>query len=354
MSNILVKNGRIWDGEQFYFSDVYIEKGKIAAIAKEINTNADFVYDAEGQIVSAGFIDSHIHMRKMSADSLGVGDWACFPFGVTAAVDALTEQDCAVAFASNLTKSVGFIRTFISENRLRADKLERLMGAWGEKAIGIKVCFDGRDTDARDVTPVCEAVDLADRKGLKVMVHCNHSPTPMSEIVKALRKGDILTHVYHGGVNNAAEDGFECLRYARQKGVVLDAAIAGHMHTDFGLYRKAIEKGCTPDLISTDLTLYSAFKRGGRYGLTACMNIAKACGQDEESIFRCVTSAPAKAFGKTDEWGGMKEGRTADLAVVAYEKDLYDLTDFSGNRVAWDKGYRCKLTIVGGEVVFRD
>ena len=63
MSNILIKNGKIWDGDRFYFSDLLIENGKIATIAKMINVNAEFIYDAKGQIVSVGFIDSHLHLR---------------------------------------------------------------------------------------------------------------------------------------------------------------------------------------------------------------------------------------------------------------------------------------------------
>lgn len=353
MSNILIKNGKIWDGERFCFSDLLIENGKISKIAKMINANAEFVYDAKEQIVSAGLIDSHLHLRKMSADGLGVGEWACFPFGVTAAVDAWIEQDNVTVATARMIKTIGFIGTWISGNHLHTDKVEPLRKVWKEKAVGIKVCFDGKDTDARDITPIREAVEVANQHGLKVMVHCNHSPVPMVEIVKTLRKGDVLTHAYHGGQNAAAEDDFQCLQYAREKGVVLDAGFAGHIHTDFGVYRKAVEKGYAPDLISTDLTLYSTFKRGGRYGLTACMNIAKVCGQDEESIFRSVTSTPACVFGKAEEWGYLKEGRSADIAVLAYEDDPYDLTDFSGNRVAWDKGYKCKLTIVNGEVVYR-
>ena len=353
MSNILIKNGKIWDGERFYFSDLRLENGVVAEISNQINKNADFVYGADGQIVSAGLIDSHIHLRKMSADSLGVGEWACFPFGVTAAVDAWIEQDTAQETSANMLKTAGFIGTWISDNHLHTERVEPLQKIWKEKAIGVKVCFDGRDTDARDITPVREAVAFAEERGLKVMVHCNHTPVPMWEIVKTLRKGDVLTHAYHGGQNNAREDGFQCLQYAREKGVVIDAGFAGHIHTDFGIYREALQQGCAPDIISTDLTLYSAFKRGGRYGLTACMNIAKECGQDEESIFRCVTSTPAKVFGKANEWGYLQAGRVADIAVLAWADDRYDLTDFSGNRVAWEKGYQCKLTIVNGEVVYR-
>lgn len=354
MHNILIKNGKIWDGERFLFGDVYVENGKIKEISKKVNSLADFVYDATGKIVSAGLIDSHVHLRKMSADLLGVGEWACFPFGVTAAVDAWIEQNTVVEESANMLKTVGFIGTWISDNHLHTEKVQQLKDIWKEKAIGVKICFDGRDTDARDITPVCEAVAFAEQHGLKVMLHCNHAPIPMMEIVKTLRKGDILTHAYHGAQNNAKEDGFQCLQFAKEKGVVIDAGFAGHVHTDFGVYREAIKQGGIPDIVSTDLTLYSAFKRGGRYGLTTCMNIAKECGQDEESIFRSVTSTPAKAFGKIDEWGYLKEGRVADIAVLAYEDDLYDLTDHNGNRIHWDNGYRCKLTIANGEVVYRE
>ena len=36
----------------------------------------------------------------------------------------------------------------------------------------------------------------------------------------------------------------------------------------------------------------------------------------EEDILRAVTSAPAKALGKEDEWGYLEVGRTADIACL--------------------------------------
>ena len=38
------------------------------------------------------------------------------------------------------------------------------------------------------------------------------------------------------------------------------------------------------DTISTDITKFSAYKRGGRYGLPMCMGIAKVSGMSEEDI----------------------------------------------------------------------
>ena len=107
------------------------------------------------------------------------------------------------------------------------------------------------------------------------------------------------------------------------------------------------------DTISTDITKFSAYKRGGRYGMTMCMSIAKTLGMDEESVFRAVTSAPAKVLKKEDEWGYLKEGRQADVAVFDYTSEGFNLTDKAGNHIESESGYRCVLTLVNGEVVYR-
>lgn len=94
-------------------------------------------------------------------------------------------------------------------------------------------------------------------------------------------------------------------------------------------------------------------KRGGRYGMTMCMNIAKTVGMSEEDIFRAITSTPAKVLVKETELGYLKEGRCADISVFDYTDEGFDLTDSAGNQIKSDMGYRCVLTIVDGQVVFR-
>ncbi|MBO5913496.1 MAG: amidohydrolase family protein [Clostridia bacterium] len=115
----------------------------------------------------------------------------------------------------------------------------------------------------------------------------------------------------------------------------------------------AIKKHIVPDIISTDITKNSGYKRGGRYGLTMCISVAKQLGMTEEDIFRAVTSVPAKALDKSEEWGCLKEGRTADIAVFDYTEEAFDLIDNSGTNIRGDKGYKCVLTISDGEVVYR-
>ena len=192
---------------------------------------------------------------------------------------------------------------------------------------------------------------MAREKGLKVMVHCSHSPVPMREIVCALSKGDILTHIYHGGAHSALEEDFACFHEAKKRGVIMDSGFAGYVHTDFKVLQEAFANGYYPDTISSDITCCSAYKRGGKYGLTLCMSLAKNLGMSEEKLFSAVTAAPAAALQK--EWGILKVGGPADLAVLEWAEEPYDLTDGQGNQVQNSMGYRCDLTISDGFVLYR-
>jgi len=76
-------------------------------------------------------------------------------------------------------------------------------------------------------------------------------------------------------------------------------------------------------------------------------------GMSEADIFRAVTSTPAKALGKSEEWGYLQVGRIADIAVLDYTDESFDLTDKEGNHIESQKGYRCVLTVSDGQVVYK-
>ena len=42
MSKILIKNGKVWDGEKFFFSDVLTDNEKISKIADKIDEKTCF------------------------------------------------------------------------------------------------------------------------------------------------------------------------------------------------------------------------------------------------------------------------------------------------------------------------
>ena len=355
MAKILIKNGRVWDGERFLFADVLTDGDKISKIEPSISEKADFVYDASGKTVSAWLIDTHMHIRGISCEQFGAqAETSCFPFGVTAAADADARQGDKTLLASFMLKNAVFVGTNIKNNRADLSVAEAKLADYGDKAVGLKVYFDNTMSELSDTTPLYEICELARKKGLRVMVHCSHSPVKMSEFLGALCNGDILTHSFHGGENTAAEDGFESIRCAQSRGVIIDIGFAGNVHIDFALLKKAIDSGIVPDTIGTDLTKNSVYTRGGRYGMTLCMSIVRTLGMSEENIFKAVTSNAAKAFGKENEWGYLKVGRNADITVLDYTNEPFDLTDKAGNRLHSKTGYRCVLTVADGQVVFRD
>lgn len=356
MKNLLIKNGKVWNGEKFLKADVFAEDGKIAEIAESIIKNADYVYDANGKIVSAGLVDAHVHMQGISSKEFGINaDISCIPFGVTSAADASAGVNGSKELLNNiLVKNKVFVCANFENNKVKFKYTEKMLEIYGDKVVGIKIYFDKCISDVSDISPLKEVVDFADKKNLIVMVHSSNSPVPMRELLNTLRSGDILTHSYHGGINNASEDNFECIKKAKTRGIKIDAGFAGNVHTDFKVFRDAVSLGAKPDIISTDITNASAYKRGGRYGMTMCMSIAKTLGMDEKEIFTAVTSAPAKALGKENEWGYLKKGRCADIAVFDYTDEGFDLTDKADNRIVSKKGYRCALTVANGQIVYKD
>ena len=87
--------------------------------------------------------------------------------------------------------------------------------------------------------------------------------------------------------------------------------------------------------------------------MTMCMSIAKMLGMSEVEILRAVTSNPAKALDKENEWGHLSVVRCADIAIFDYTNEGFNLTDKSGNHIESETGYRCVLTVADGEVVYR-
>lgn len=355
MSSLLIKNGRLWDGNRFFYADLYVCDGIIAKIANNIDITADYTYDATGKIVSAGLVDCHIHMKGPEPDKYGINaEMSCIPFGVTSAADAGGAHGNKELSDACLVKTVTFARVGIVNNEPDYQITEKKLQLYEDQIIGLKVYFDSKTTDVRSITPLAEICSYAQNRNLRVMVHCSNSPAPMSEILEILRPGDILTHAFHGGMHTARDDNYLSMQKAKQRGIIIDAGFAGHIHTDFSVFRAAIAQGVLPDTISTDITRSSAYTRGGRFGMTLCMSMARTAGMKEADIFRAVTSTPAKALGKEDQWGCLKEGGSADIAVLEYGHEPFNLTDKAGNKLNDTKGYRCKMTVANGIVVWRD
>jgi len=354
--DIIIKNGRIWDGNRFLTDvhDVAVRKGIIEKIGSVSEQSAEYVFDAKGAVITPGLVDIHTHMRGFSCDAFGFpSELACFPFGVTTAADAGTEKMNDKSMLENLLLNCFmFVLAPIRHNDADLEKTDELMKRYGERVVGLKVFFDTASPEVKDIAPLKKICDYAHARGLKVMVHSSGSPVPMRELFDALEQGDICTHIFHGGVNSIADD-FSVFEKAFNKGIILDAGMAGGVHTDFMIARQAIEQGLLPHTISTDITRASAFVRGGIYGMTLAMSMMREFGMSEEKIYRAITDSAAKALGQEHCCGRLEVGRTADIAVIHYTKNSFDISDKRGNNVKSEWGYQCLLTVRQGQVVYR-
>ena len=355
MAKILIKNGRIWDGNNFFFSDVLTDGKYISKVEPQILDSATYVFDASGKIVAPGLVDAHVHLRGISSEKYGIqAEIACFPFGATAAVDGGAMHGDRALLDSFMLKNLVFVAVDIKDNHADFTKAEKKLADYGDKAVGLKIYFDKDVPELRDITPLKETCCYARSRGLKVMVHATGQPVEMAELLAELAPGDILTHAFHGGTYTAADDDFKSMKEAQKRGVIIDAGFAGHIHTNFAVFRQALDCGVIPDVISTDITKSSAYTRGGRFGLTMCMSMARTAGMAETDIFRAVTSKPAEVMGKADQWGYLRAGAVADIAVLELAEDGFDLTDRVGNRLSDTHGYRCVLTVADGQIVYKD
>lgn len=353
MPTILIQNGRIFDGLNFLAGDILIRDGKIEIIGHCPEANASFTYDAAGKTVLPGLVDLHTHLRGPSPDWLGVPAQAgCFPFGVTAAADCSALEDHREAVALMGIDAVVFPIAGTKNDTAGLIGTKAHMVHYGPFVGGIKVFFDQKDDPTlRSTKPLAEICEFAHSQNLPVMVHSNGTPIPMTHILSTLGAGDILSHPYHGGENSLRDTGFDCVLEAKARGVIIDSSFAGSYHVDFSIFRDAVAVGAAPDTVSTDLTVSNLFVRGGHYGLTMAMSMAREAGMTEDAVFKAVTTTPACALKKP--WGQLKEGGPADLCVLGWEENPWSLADRSGNCLESTLGYRCHLTVKNGVVVHR-
>ena len=272
--NFIVKNARIWDGEKYTHGSLSVSAGKIVGIGDEVELEAAEIFDAEGRLLTPGLIDIHTHIRNISNNTFGFdAALGTVPFGVTAVVDGGACKGDVNYLNTLPVDSAVFVAVDVKDDEPRLDKVEEAVARYGDRFAGLKLYLDTSSPNVKTIGSLKKACAYAESKGYRVMVHTTGSPASMLEVVQTLKKGDIWTHAYHGGENTSDVDGFKAIFAAKEKGVIVDAGMAGNVHTDFAVLKKAIEAGALPDTISTDFTRLSIYVRGGIYSLNMCMGI---------------------------------------------------------------------------------
>lgn len=353
MQKILLKAGKIFNGEDFIKADLLIENGVISAIG-DIDEKEAIEIDCTDSIITSGLVDIHTHFSEMGNKQFGYpAEMSTIPFGVTYAVDGGALHSNLAVLDNLLVETKVFVPIFVQDGDINYTALEQVLKSYGDRAIGIKIYFDATLNNGTTECVFEKACEYARKNGLKVMVHCSYSPVPMEKIVETLSTGDIVTHAYHGENSAIYENDYIAYKKAKEKGVIIDVGMAGSCHTDFEVLKNAIKFGYIPDVISTDITKFSAYVRGGIYGLPMCMSIARILGMAEEDVFKAVTINAAKAVNCEDNWFRIKVNDIATLSVIKWCENKIDIIDKAQNKVESTHGYACKLTIKNGQIIYR-
>jgi dihydroorotase len=222
MYDLIIKNGTVIDPAQNLHAprDVAVQTGKIAALLEPgTPAPAAEIVNAAGLLVTPGLIDTHVHIFS-SFSHYGVDvDPSCLAKGVTTVLDAGSAGAQTFPAFKRYVIDVSDTRVFAL---LNISTIGMVMGAETDPAIGeleelayckVQAALDcieaNRDSilgikirlsrnlaaEGRNEPQALRlALEAAEAARLPLMVHFSNSAVPLSQLLGALRPGDLLSH----------------------------------------------------------------------------------------------------------------------------------------------------------------
>lgn len=381
--SIVIKGGLVIDPKNGIneVMDIAIQDGKIASVAKNINTTgAAQVINAKGLIVAPGLIDIHGHVFAGTQPDryLSDGNGALMPDGYTFRVGVTTIVDCGGAGWKNFSV---FKKNVIDVSQTRVLSFLNIVG---EGMRGGAYEQDARDMDPKmaahvakqnkkdivgfkvahfenaEWTPVDNAVTAGKLAGdIPVIVDFggddSHAPLSIEELFfKHLRPGDIYTHTFTELQRRDPIVDFKTrqlkpfIKNAQARGIVFDVGFGGASFA-FDQALPAIKAGFYPNTISTDL--HTGSMNNAMKDMLNVMSIFMTMGMDVPAIIKASTWAPAQSI-KREELGNLSVGSVADVAILGIREGNFGFFDRIGHKETGTKKFECQATIRNGKMVY--
>ena len=346
--DLLIKGGTVVDPHQNLrgIFDVAVKAGRIVKVSPDIpESQASQVFFAKDRIVTPGLIDLHVHCF----DGIGAGmnaDHYCLRRGVTTVVDAgsagypMIGGFLKYVVNTSVTRifplvDIGALGTVIGIRQHPMENLEWVNAQLTSKAavmnkpvvVGIKVRLQKSIEGSRDLECLTRALEAAKLSNLPLMVHIDDPASPLPDIVKMLRKGDVFTHFLNNHEHSILDANQKILPEvleARDRGVIFDVA-EGSSHMSFDVAEKCLAQNFFPDTISTDL--YNGNVFGPTYDLPTLASKFLALGMSLDKVIELVTIKPANVFDYGTQLGTLKPGSEADISIFEIQEGRYEYTD---------------------------
>ena len=178
---LLIKGGRVIDPSQpiDQISDLLIEDGRVKSIGESLRDDGASVIDANGLVVSPGFIDLHVHLREPGEEykeTIASGAAAAAAGGFTSIcampnTKPVNDNASVTRFIIDKAREANLARVYPVGAITRESKGEELAEMAEMKAAGaVAVSDDGRPVMNSQV--MRHAMEYARDHGLIVVDHC--------------------------------------------------------------------------------------------------------------------------------------------------------------------------------------
>lgn len=373
--DLVIKGGDVLDPSQSLRGkrDVGIRFGKIAAVEADIPAErATRLLDAAGTLVTPGLIDLHAHVCPygsaigIPADELvahqgttcvSVGDAGANNFAAFRRHIAAQSSIRLYAFVhiDNAGLAPPFLLPELANiDFTQVDACARTVAENADIVLGVKVRLSENVVARHGAEPLRRAIMACERAGTgaRVMCHIGGVETVklMTGILDLLRPDDVLTQAYsgEGRFANIVQDGklLPAALAAKARGVVFDAGHGGGSF-DYTVCEAAIQQGCPPDTISSDIHVVSGTSPGMPY-LTWVMSKFLALGFTLEQVIAMATAAPAGVINRADKLGTLQVGAPGDVSVLKLVERPVSFVDTRRNTRAGQAFLRPVQTIAAG------
>lgn len=383
---IFIKNGLIYTmkDEVIENGSILVKDGKIVDIGKDIIAPLDAkVIDAEGRLVTPGFVEAHCHLGLWE-DAIGFegsdGNEVTDPITPhLRAIDGINPMDRTfeeareggVTTAITGPGSANVIGGSFAAIKTYGHRVDDMIV---KEPVAMKIAFGEnpkRVYHAQKKTPVTRMATAAllretlyKAKNYLEKIEREEDPSKrpdfdikLEALLPVLRREiPIKAHAHR------ADDIFTALRIAKEFDIdiTLDHCTEGHLIVDdlakegkgaivgptlgdrskFELKNmtfdtpKILNEGGVKIAITTDAPVVPL-----QY-LSLCAGLAHKAGLDEMEAFKAITINPAEIIGLDDRVGSLEVGKDADIVI------------FDGNPIK-DVDYHTFMTIIDGKVVYR-
>src|SRR6266849_3460869 len=322
--DLLIKGGTVIDPSQNLHAplDVAVKDGKILQVAPDIPADGSRnVLSAKGKIVTPGLIDVHVHIFEGVGPTGVNADQYCLGRGVTTAVDAGSAGYFSIAgfrpyvirpSATRVYAMVdigargtlmGLVGNYSNLDWVNPQLTARAAEANKPDVVAIKARLSKEITGANDLEVLKRALEAAKISNLPLMVHVGDSYSPLTELLKQLRKGDVLTHCFTGRPHGPLDANGKILPEmldCRERGVLFDVGDGGP-HLSLDVAEKCLQQNFLPDTIGTDLGGLSY--NGPVYDLVTELSKFLTLGLSVDQVIERVTVRPTRMFNFGAELG---------------------------------------------------